>query len=595
MPTFSCKPYRTKASRARHSRATSSRFGRSRNFCPIIGHESPRERDSPYLQQHADNPVDWYPWGDEALALARARGQADPAVDRLLGVPLVPRDGARVVRGPGGRRGDERALRQHQGRSRGAARPRPDLPDRARAAHAAHRRLAADDVPDAGRASRSSAARTSRSTALRAARLSRPAAARRATRIASRATSIAEQSEAPGRRAGVARAREASRRRRCPRARPAMRSARLKRSFDAVHGGFGGAPKFPHPAELEFCLRAYGTTRRLAKRSRIVRTTLAGWPTAASTISSAAASAATSVDAEWTIPHFEKMLYDNGPLLGAVRGSRARDRRCQRSRTSRAASSGWLDARDARGRRRVLLEPRCRQRRRGRQVLRLDAATKSRALLTRRRMGGRAHRTTASTAAELRRPRVEPARRRAARARRRPARRSRCPTRRRASSAPRAALFAAREKRVRPGLDDKILTSWNALAIAGLARASRALDEPRMGRPRVRRRSTRCAAPRGATGGCSRRASGERAQLNAYLDDHAFLLDGLIELMQTRFRREDFDLGARDRRRAARAVRGSRARRLLVHEPRSRGAVPSHQARATTTRRRRATASRRRR
>ena len=56
-----------------------------------------RER-SPYLLQHADNPVDWYPWGDEAFAKARARGQADLPVDRLLHLPLVPRDGARVVR-----------------------------------------------------------------------------------------------------------------------------------------------------------------------------------------------------------------------------------------------------------------------------------------------------------------------------------------------------------------------------------------------------------------------------------------------------------------------------------------------------------------
>src|SRR5699024_3521685 len=42
----------------------------------------------------------------------------------------------------------------------------------------------------------------------------------------------------------------------------------------------------------------------------------------------------------------------------------------------------------------------------------------------------------------------------------------------------RAALFDLRSARVRPGLDDKVLTSWNALAIAGLARAARALDEP---------------------------------------------------------------------------------------------------------------------
>ena len=79
---------------------------------------------SPYLLQHADNPVDWYPWGEEALRLARERGQADPALDRLLRLPLVPRHGARELRGPRHRRADERALRQHQGRSRGAAGPR---------------------------------------------------------------------------------------------------------------------------------------------------------------------------------------------------------------------------------------------------------------------------------------------------------------------------------------------------------------------------------------------------------------------------------------------------------------------------------------
>ena len=52
---------------------------------------------SPYLLQHKDNPVDWYPWGDDALERAQAGGQADPALDRLLGMPLVPRHGARVV------------------------------------------------------------------------------------------------------------------------------------------------------------------------------------------------------------------------------------------------------------------------------------------------------------------------------------------------------------------------------------------------------------------------------------------------------------------------------------------------------------------
>jgi hypothetical protein len=51
---------------------------------------------SPYLLQHAHNPVDWYPWGDEAFERAGAEGQAFAREHRLFGVPLVSCDGARV-------------------------------------------------------------------------------------------------------------------------------------------------------------------------------------------------------------------------------------------------------------------------------------------------------------------------------------------------------------------------------------------------------------------------------------------------------------------------------------------------------------------
>ena len=105
--------------------------------------------------------MDWYPWGEEALSRARADGQADPALDRLRGLPLVPCDGARVVRGPGDRRADERALRQHQGGPRGAPRPRHDLHGGGAGDHRAGR-LADDRLPDARTASRSTAGRTSR-------------------------------------------------------------------------------------------------------------------------------------------------------------------------------------------------------------------------------------------------------------------------------------------------------------------------------------------------------------------------------------------------------------------------------------------------
>ncbi len=74
------------------------------------------------------------------------RGPADPALDRLRRLPLVPRDGARVVRGRGDRRADERALRQRQGRPRGAARPGCGLHGGRRRA-LRPRRLADDRLP----------------------------------------------------------------------------------------------------------------------------------------------------------------------------------------------------------------------------------------------------------------------------------------------------------------------------------------------------------------------------------------------------------------------------------------------------------------
>ena len=53
---------------------------------------------SPYLLQHKNNPVDWYPWGPEALERARTEGKADLSLHRLFGLPLVSRDGARELR-----------------------------------------------------------------------------------------------------------------------------------------------------------------------------------------------------------------------------------------------------------------------------------------------------------------------------------------------------------------------------------------------------------------------------------------------------------------------------------------------------------------
>ena len=53
------------------------------------------DETSPYLLQHAHNPVDWYPWGPEAIEEARREQKPDLPLHRLLGLPLVPRHGAR--------------------------------------------------------------------------------------------------------------------------------------------------------------------------------------------------------------------------------------------------------------------------------------------------------------------------------------------------------------------------------------------------------------------------------------------------------------------------------------------------------------------
>jgi uncharacterized protein YyaL (SSP411 family) len=99
-------------------------------------------------------------------------------------------------------------------------------------------------------------------------------------------------------------------------------------------------------------------------------------------------------------------------------------------------------------------------------------------------------------------------------------------------------LFEAREIRIRPGRDDTVLTSWNALMIKGLARAARRFDRPdwlalaQAAADALRRlvwRDGRLAAT----------YQQDRARHNGYLDDTAFLLDALLELLQAEWRGAD--------------------------------------------------------
>jgi uncharacterized protein YyaL (SSP411 family) len=473
---------------------------------------------SPYLRQHASNPVDWYPWSDEALARARLEDKPillsigysachwchvmahesfeDPAVAAAMNAQFV---NVKVDR-----------------------EERPDLDQIYQTAHALLTRrsggwpltvfLTPDGSPFFAGTYFPKHGRYGIPGFMDI--LPRVAAAYRqqGPAIAAQNRQLAEamQSLEPG--AGGAQA--------LPARAPGVALAALKRSFDRVNGGFGGAPKFPHAAELEFCLRAFGNGRD-EEALAIVRTTLARMADGGIHDQLAGGFCRYSVDAEWSIPHFEKMLYDNGPLValyadmaratGEPRfGEVARGIAAWMVREMRAPDGAWYASLDAdsegiEGRYYVW----------NRDEARLLMPSEQWAVAapffgfdSPPNFEGRAwHLRIAmplpEVAAKLG---LAPA---AAHAR---------------LAAAKMALLRAREQRVRPGRDDKVLTSWNGLAIAGLARAARALDDARLADQAF-----------GALDAVKHR---ERR----FLDDYAFLLAAVLEVMQTRFRAGDWTL-----------------------------------------------------
>jgi uncharacterized protein len=321
-----------------------------------------------------------------------------------------------------------------------------------------------------------------------------------------------------------------------PEGAPAAGLAGLKVTFDPEHGGFGGAPKFPHPFELRFALRAYALQDD-REALRIARTTLDRMAAGGIHDQLAGGFCRYSVDAEWSIPHFEKMLYDNGPLL-SLYADAARVTGDTGYADTAAGIVDWLlrEMRAPDGAFRSSLDADSEgeegkfyvwSRDEVRSLLAADElavaephfgldrppnfeghAWDLRIAVPLADVGARLGLTAAEANDRLGRAKAK--------------------------------LFAARATRVRPGRDDKILTSWNALTIAGLARASRALDRPDWALPAFAATDViRTTAWKDGRLLATRKDG--PAQLNAYLDDYAFLLAALVELMQTRFRIEDFD------------------------------------------------------
>ena len=95
-------------------------------------------------------------------------------------------------------------------------------------------------------------------------------------------------------------------------------------------------------------------------------------------------------------------------------------------------------------------------------------------------------------------------------------------------------LFKAREKRVRPAKDDKILVDWNGLVIAALAKASRFFSEPRYLKAAVKAAGFMLEKMKDGETLYHRYAKGERA-IEGFLDDYAFLVWGLTEIYEANF------------------------------------------------------------
>jgi uncharacterized protein len=312
----------------------------------------------------------------------------------------------------------------------------------------------------------------------------------------------------------------------------------LERSFDADFGGFTGAPKFPHPTMIDRCLRHWHATAGREspdlKALYMASLTLTRMAQGGIYDQLGGGFARYSVDGFWMIPHFEKMLYDNAQLLcvyaraalatgEALFARAARETADWALRDMRSPEGGFYSSLDADS-----------QGHEGKFYVWSQAEIQP--LLTAQEYSAFAPRfgldRPANFEGRWHLHTYEPIDAIAARLRESPQ------TVTALIESSRAKLLKTRNARVWPARDEKILTSWNALMIKGLAIASRVLKRPDLADAAFAAadfighhlwRDGRLLAT----------YKDGRAHLPAYLDDYAFLADALLELLQTRWRSRD--------------------------------------------------------
>jgi uncharacterized protein len=296
--------------------------------------------------------------------------------------------------------------------------------------------------------------------------------------------------------------------------------ANLEAAADMERGGFGGAPKFPPASSLELLLAR--------EETEIVERTLDAMMAGGIYDQIGGGFARYSVDASWLVPHFEKMLYDNALLARAYLhgwqqlGHERYRWVCEETldwalREMRGPEGGFYSALDAdsegeEGRFYVWTIDELRE------VLGGGAAEVA-AYYGASEAGNFEGRNVLHLAGGAAAPAPQ------------------------GLGEARRALYEARAQRVRPGLDEKRLTSWNALMLAALAEAGAVLErDDYLDAARV------CTEfilrdLRDERGRLLRTYKDGEARLNAYLEDHAFLLEALLTLYEATFEARWFEEG----------------------------------------------------
>ena len=473
---------------------------------------------SPYLLQHAHNPVDWYPWGDEAFARARAEDKPvllsvgysachwchvmeresfeNPQIAAVMNADFVNVKVDREER-PDVDHIYMQAVQSLTGRGGWPMTVflTPDgtpfyggtyFPPEDRHGLPGFPRLLAS-LTDAWRSRRAEVVQSGREIA---------ESLGQTDRLRRAATLLGEE---------------------------VLFSAfgGISSQFDEEWGGLGGAPKFPQPMIWEFVLRFFKRSGN-PYAQRMVHTTLTRMARGGMYDQLGGGFARYSVDAQWMIPHFEKMLYDNAQLASLylhawlALGDPECRRVCEETldyllRDMADPAGGFYSAEDAdseghEGKFYVWTAGEIRA------VLGADA-DRALAYWGVDRGSNFEGKSNLFLADEPDPESIAPLRRQ---------------------------LFAARARRVRPGRDDKVLAAWNGLACRAFAEAGRALGRADYVAAAVRNAEFLLGAMR-RDGRLLRSWKNGEARLRGYLEDYAMVAAALLEVYEATFERRWLD------------------------------------------------------